>query len=68
MAWFVVCMNIAGTLLMALNIPQSRYAYPILLVSSLLLLLAAIRERNYPNTLLWSSFGVINMIGIYRWF
>ncbi len=65
--WFGSITGIIGAVWLSLNIPTSRWAYPVFLLSSLGLMLWAFL-LNYQG-ILWqqSVFTVINLVGIYRW-
>ena len=65
--WFGSITGIAGAIWLSLNIPSSKWAYPIFLMSSAGLMLWAYRP-GYTG-IFWQQFvfTMINLIGLYRW-
>lgn len=59
--------GIAGAAIVALNLPWSGWGFVVFLVSSLSLLWAATRMREWKLALLFVAYTVVNVVGIVRW-
>nr|CRH04937.1 conserved protein of unknown function [Candidatus Magnetococcus massalia] len=66
--WVGTITGISAALLMALNIPISRYAFFLYLTSSISWGIASIQMRDKPLLYLQIAFLLVNVVGIYRWF
>ncbi len=66
--WAGTVTGVAGAILIALNIPSSRYSFVLLLISALLYSYTSWKGRDYPLLSLQFTFVVIDLIGIWRWF
>ncbi len=62
-----VACGIAGALIVALNLSWSGWGFVVFLVSSLSLLWAAARMREWKLELLFVAYTIVNVIGIWRW-
>lgn len=65
--WSGSLTGISAAILLALNIPISGWAYVFYLLSSILLLIWALREQAYGVAFQNFVFIAINLLGIYRW-
>lgn len=59
--------GIAGALILALNRPWSGWGYPVFLVFTGLLLLAAAWRGSGPHMALFGAYTAVNALGVYRW-
>lgn len=66
--WFAVVASIAGAALLAMNLSWSRWAYPLFLIGSIILLVIAVQTNDTPDVLMWTVYTFFNVIGIWRWF
>jgi hypothetical protein len=65
--WFGSFTGIAGAIWLSLNLPSSKWAYPLFLMSSIGLMAWAILMNHQGIFWQQSVYTVINLIGIYRW-
>lgn len=57
----------AGALLLALNLRQSGWAFPIMTVFTVLLFGVSVALARWPNAALFAAYTAINLLGVYRW-
>ena len=62
-----VVLAVPGAILLAINVPESKYAYPLFLGSNLFALILFIREKRSWFLLQTVVYFIINTIGFYRW-
>lgn len=60
-------MQIGGCIALALNVPQSGFAFPVMLAGSLLWLRSAYRAGDAPLFALNAVYCATNVLGIFRW-
>ncbi len=65
--WTATFLTLVGASLLALNIPASPWAYPIMLAGAVLWVATAVKTRDLPLALLNCGFLLINSVGIWRW-
>lgn len=65
--WIGSISGISGGALFALNLPYSKYAYWILIASSISWIIQGYRNRDNSIILMNTAFSLINAIGIYFW-
>lgn len=65
--WVASILGFIGAMLIALNIPESKYAFFIFLGSSTLWIYAAAIMKEYSLIFLNVGFMIVDLIGIYRW-
>lgn len=66
--WIASLIGFIGAMTIALNIPESKYAFVIFSFSSALWIYAGYIMREYSIVFLNTGFFIVDMIGIYRWF
>lgn len=66
--WYASAFGVVGALLVALNIPKSRYGFVLFLVSSAMWSYVAYQSNLVPLLLNQLVFVAINVVGIQRWF
>lgn len=66
--WIASTIGFIGAMFIALNIPQSKYAFVIFSCSSSLWIYASIIMKEYSLLFLNIGFLIVDLIGIYRWF
>jgi hypothetical protein len=62
-----VLLALPGALILALNLPYSKYAFIFFLVSNILALILFYKEQRRWFLLQTLIYFVINLIGVYRW-
>lgn len=65
--WIGTALQIAGALWLALHLPSSGDAFPLMLAGSLIWLAVAWHEQRWPLFAMQLVFAAINTIGIVRW-
>jgi len=65
--WTGTALQLAGCILLALNIEASPYAFPIMALGSILWTGVALRMHETSLALLNLGFTAINLLGIWRW-
>lgn len=65
--WLGAVGALAGTLVVALNLPWSGWGFVVMLVFSGVLLGAAVAARRWPYAALFVGYEAVNVLGIYRW-
>ncbi len=65
--WFSTALQLSGALALALHLPFSGWAYPVMLAGAIGWVWVAYRQKEGALLTLNLSFAVINMIGIWRW-
>lgn len=66
--WIASVIGFIGAMTIALNIPESKYAFVIFSFSSMLWIYAGHIMKEYSIVFLNIGFLCVDMIGIYRWF
>ena len=66
--WFGAALQVSGALWLALHLPSSGYAFPLMLAGALIWLAIAYLERRWSLFWMQAVFAVINVVGIVRWF
>jgi len=66
--WASVVILMIGAILLALNIPITKWAFPILCVGRGWLSHLMYKRRDWPLFMSNFSFLIIDVIGIIRWF
>lgn len=66
--WIGVISQIAGAAILAINVPWSRWAYPLFLIGSVILLILTSLANDEPDVLMWGMYTTLNVLGLYRWF
>ncbi len=65
--WLGAIGGAAGALLLALNLRQSGWAFPIMTVFTVLLCGVSVALGRWPNAALFAAYTAINLLGVYRW-
>jgi hypothetical protein len=65
--WVGSALQIAGALLVALNLPISGLAFPVMLTGSCIWLIVSYLERRWSLLWMQATFAGINILGILRW-
>jgi len=60
--------GVVGALLIAMNIPESKYGFLLFMVSSTAFMLMGYKQQMYSFLASQVVFTMINLIGIYNWF
>lgn len=58
---------IIGAILVALNIPESKYGFPLFLYASTSWVYFAYKIKEWSLLCIEFTFCIINILGIYRW-
>lgn len=66
--WASVSLLMIGACLLALNIPETKWAFPILTVGRAWLSLLMYKRKDWPLFMSNFSFFIIDIVGIVRWF
>lgn len=66
--WASVFLLMIGASLLAMNIPETKWAFPILCISRGWLSYLMYKRKDWPLFMSNFSFFVIDIIGIVRWF
>ena len=66
--WIASIIGFIGAMTIALNIPESKYAFMIFAFSSSLWIFAGSIMKEYSIVFLNCGFLIVDFIGIYRWF
>lgn len=66
--WFGAITGVIAGLLIALNLPHSKWGYAIYIVSNLALLWFAFKKQLYGILTMQLVYFVISVIGLVRWF
>lgn len=66
--WASVILLMVGATLLALNIPATKWAFPVLCVGRGWLSYLMYHRRDWPLFTSNFSFFLIDMVGIFRWF
>jgi hypothetical protein len=66
--WIASIIGFVGAMTIALNIPESKYAFVIFAFSSALWIYAGYIMKEYSIIFLNVGFLIVDFIGIYRWF
>lgn len=65
--WLASALQIAGAILLALNLSWSPYAYVPMLAGSMVWTITGLAARDWPLVAMMGGFAAINLIGIARW-
>lgn len=65
--WVGVVTGVVGAVLMALNLPESKYAFLLYFTSSLCWTISGVLMKDKPLLVMNSVFLTINVIGIKSW-
>jgi len=65
--WTGAILGVVGCYLLAVNLPWSKYAFVIYFFSSLLMLSAALKEKDRQYTILNLAFLMGNILAIFKW-
>ncbi len=65
--WTGTALQLAGCIVLAMNVEISPYAYPVMAAGSILWTGCAITMRETSLALLNVGFTAINCLGIWRW-
>lgn len=66
--WASVMLLLIGATLLALNIPASKWAFPILATARLWLSFLMYKRKDYPLFIMSFFYVIVDVIGIIRWF
>lgn len=66
--WASVMLLLIGATLLALNIPESKWAFPILATARLWLSFLMYKRKDYPLFIMSFFYVIVDVIGIIRWF
>ena len=66
--WVSVTLLMVGAVLLALNIEETKWAFPILCFGRAWLSLLMFKRKDWPLFLSNFSFFLIDIVGIIRWF
>ena len=66
--WTSVILLMIGATLLAANIPETKWAFPVLTVGRIWLSVLMWRRKDWPLFMSNFSFCLIDLVGIYRWF
>jgi hypothetical protein len=65
--WTGTILQVSGALWLALNLPSSGYAFPLMLAGCLFWIAISAREKRWSLFWMQAVFAVINVVGIVRW-
>lgn len=68
LGWSGTLLGCIGALLLALNLPISRYAFVCFIAANALLICYASRRADYPVLALYLVMTLISLLGVRRWF
>jgi hypothetical protein len=66
--WLSVGLLLIGATLLALNLPMSKWAFPILGISRLWLSILMFKKKDYPMFIMNFFYLIVDIVGIIRWF
>lgn len=66
--WVASVIGFVGAMTIALNIPESKYAFMIFFFSSTIWVYAGYIMKEYSLVFLNIGFMMVDIIGMYRWF
>lgn len=66
--WIASTVGFIGAMTIALNIPESKYAFIIFSFSSIFWMYSGHIMKEYSIVFLNAGFFLVDMVGIYRWF
>ena len=67
LGWIGAGFGVIGAILLSLNISYSGYGYIFFVISSSILVVWSIAEKQYHQLIMQTIFTLINCIGIVRW-
>lgn len=65
--WLGAIFGVAGNILLAVNLPESKWAFVIFVASNVCLITYAIRAKAWGLCSMYIMYNLITFIGIYRW-
>lgn len=68
LGWTGTILGCVGALLLALNVPISRYAFICFIAANVFLISYASRRADYPVLALYLVMTLISLVGVRRWF
>jgi len=60
-------LGVAGSLLIAVNLPYSKWGFVLYIVSNVFLIGWAVRKKAYGIFSMYVVYTIVNIIGIVRW-
>lgn len=66
--WISVFLLLIGATLLALNVPSTKWAFPILASARLWLTFLMWKKRDYPMLTMNFFYFIVDIVGIVRWF
>jgi hypothetical protein len=66
--WISVFLLLIGATLLALNVPSTKWAFPILASARLWLTFLMWKKRDYPMLTMNFFYFIVDIVGIIRWF
>jgi hypothetical protein len=66
--WASVILLLAGASLLALNLPLSKWAFPIMAIARIWLSTLMYKRKDWPLFIMNSFYVVVDIVGIMRWF
>jgi hypothetical protein len=66
--WASVILLLIGAILLALNLPESKWAFPILAVARIWLSALMFKRKDWPLFIMNFFYVIVDVIGIVRWF
>lgn len=65
--WLGAIFGVAGNILLAVNLPESKWAFIIFVASNMCLIAYAIRVKQWGLCSMFIMYNIITFVGIYRW-
>lgn len=65
--WAGALFGILGNILLALNLPESKWAFALFVPSNAFLIAYALRTKSHGLNAMYITYTVITFIGIFRW-
>lgn len=65
--WSGAIFGVAGNILLAVNLPESKWAFIIFAFSNIFLITYAIRTKTWGLCMMFVMYNIITFVGIYRW-
>ena len=66
--WVSVILLLIGATLLSLNLPFSKWAFPILAVSRIWLSILMYKRKDWPLFIMNFFYVIVDVVGIIRWF
>jgi len=66
--WASVILLLIGATLLALNLPSSKWAFPILATARIWLSVLMYKRKDWPLFIMNFFYVIVDIVGIIRWF